>query len=333
LATQNKTFVVKNGLAVGGASGITNVINPNGEWVGATGTLHGATGPAGANGATGVAGTTGPTGASGVQGLNGASGSTGPIGLTGATGPSGGGGSWVVRTGATGLVAGDSVIATTTGGAFTVTLPATPATGATVSLADGNDWSVNNLTVNRNGSTIEGLAENLVLDLKDVRVDFIYSGTTWNIYTSSSAAPAGRTAGATGFGFVNYSGVVRNSGQFYGGTTNPQSGARLNYDGHLHCTEATAVNFNSLSDAKYKTNIFSIENGLDIINLVRPVSFDWVFSGEKSYGVIAQEIEQILPEIVTDTGDRKTVSYDQLIPFLIRAVQELQSQVNDLRNN
>lgn len=75
------------------------------------------------------------------------------------------------------------VLADTTGGAFTVTLPATPATGAQVVVADaGSFWGTNNLTVGRNGSTIGGLAENLVCDITGASVQLVYDGTTWEVY-------------------------------------------------------------------------------------------------------------------------------------------------------
>ena len=66
MATENKSFVVKNGLSVGGASGIIQVIDDQGNWTGPNGI--------------------GATGASGVQGIQGPEGATGLTGLTGATG-------------------------------------------------------------------------------------------------------------------------------------------------------------------------------------------------------------------------------------------------------
>jgi hypothetical protein len=75
------------------------------------------------------------------------------------------------------------VLTDTSGGAFTVTLPATPSVGAQVVVADaGASWGTNNLTVGRNGSTIGGLAENLVCDITGVSVQFVYDGTTWEVY-------------------------------------------------------------------------------------------------------------------------------------------------------
>jgi len=77
----------------------------------------------------------------------------------------------------------EGVLADTSGGAFTVTLPATPATGAQVVVADaGANWGTNNLTVGRNGSTIGGLAENLVCDITGASVQLVYDGSTWEVY-------------------------------------------------------------------------------------------------------------------------------------------------------
>jgi hypothetical protein len=78
--------------------------------------------------------------------------------------------------------ANEGVIADTSGGVWTLTLPATPTAGDVVAVVDGADWSVNHLTVARNGSTIEGDAEDMTMDLGGVSVDFIYDGTTWQIY-------------------------------------------------------------------------------------------------------------------------------------------------------
>lgn len=75
------------------------------------------------------------------------------------------------------------VLADTTGGTFTVSLPATPTVGMQVVVADaGGVWGTNNLTVSRNGATIEGLAEDLTMDISGAAVTFLYDGTTWEAY-------------------------------------------------------------------------------------------------------------------------------------------------------
>lgn len=87
----------------------------------------------------------------------------------------------------------DGIIADTTAGAFTITLPSSPAAGAQVVIVDGADFYTNNLTVGRNGSTIESASEDLILDITGVSVTFIYSGTTWQVYTQVGAAAASPT--------------------------------------------------------------------------------------------------------------------------------------------
>ena len=83
-------------------------------------------------------------------------------------------------------VANDGVLTNTTAGAFTVTLPASPANGAQVVVADAaNTWGTNNLTVGRNGNNIADLAQDLVCDISGASVQFVYnsSGTpSWEVY-------------------------------------------------------------------------------------------------------------------------------------------------------
>jgi uncharacterized protein (AIM24 family) len=54
-------------------------------------------------------------------------------------------------------------------------------------LADGGAWGTNNLTVGRNGSTIEGVAQDLVCDITGVGVQMLYDGTTWQVYAQAGA--------------------------------------------------------------------------------------------------------------------------------------------------
>jgi hypothetical protein len=77
----------------------------------------------------------------------------------------------------------EGILADTTGGAFTITLPATPATGAQVIVADpSGNWGTNNLTIGRNGETISDVAQDLVCDISGASVQLVYDGTTWAVY-------------------------------------------------------------------------------------------------------------------------------------------------------
>jgi hypothetical protein len=106
------------------------------------------------------------------------------------------------------------------------------------------------------------------------------------------------------------------------------------------------------SDARLKEKIVNIEHGLDVVDALRPVSFYWKKDAEQSkskpgkqFGMIAQEVEKVLPEAVREVtaprtptpdgksknaeslnerlGTTKALEYISFIPFLVKAVQEL----------
>jgi len=142
----------------------------------------------GAQGITGIQGTQGPSGPQGTQGRSGSQGTQGPSGPQGTQGPSGPQGvmaNWLVKTENYTAKSMESIVADTTAGSFTISLPANPTVASYVRIVDGNDWSTNNLTVSRNGSTIEGISDNFLLDIQGIIVDFIYSDGTWQVYLSS----------------------------------------------------------------------------------------------------------------------------------------------------
>lgn len=85
------------------------------------------------------------------------------------------------------------------------------------------------------------------------------------------------------------------------------------------------------SDISLKTNIEPINNALDKVSKLRGILFDWNDAAEEKYGkvgreagVIAQEVEAVLPEVVTTREDgTKAVRYEKLVPLLIEAIKEL----------
>ena len=101
--------------------------------------------------------------------------------------------------------------------------------------------------------------------------------------------------------------------------------------GTINCANLTATfDINSTSDANLKTNIQTVENALDTINSLRGVSFDWKETGKGSYGVIAQELEEVLPELVRTEGN-KSVNYNGIVGVLIEAIKELKAEVEELK--
>jgi hypothetical protein len=97
--------------------------------------------------------------------------------------------------------------------------------------------------------------------------------------------------------------------------------------------EVAATDFNSLSDHSLKKDIADIEDPLGVISQLNPVSFSWKDIDKKSFGFIAQEVEKILPEIVTETQGIKALSYSQIIPFLVSAINKLNSQIQCMKHS
>ena len=101
--------------------------------------------------------------------------------------------------------------------------------------------------------------------------------------------------------------------------------------GNFTAGTITATDFNSTSDINLKENVNTVDNALETISALRGVSFDWKETGKGSYGVIAQELEQILPNLVKN-GEVKSVNYNGLIGVLIEAVKELSAEVQELKS-
>ena len=92
----------------------------------------------------------------------------------------------------------------------------------------------------------------------------------------------------------------------------------------------TATDFNSASDINLKDNISVIDNPLDKIVKLEGVNFNWKDTGKKSLGVIAQEVEKVLPELVSGK-ESKTVNYNGIIGLLIECVKEQQKEIDELK--
>lgn len=94
----------------------------------------------------------------------------------------------------------------------------------------------------------------------------------------------------------------------------------------------TAQDFDSLSDIRYKENVDTVSDALDKVGQLRGVKFDWKESGLPSYGVIAQELQDVLPELVHGY-DPITVNYNGIIGVLIEAIKELKAEVEELKKD
>ena len=110
---------------------------------------------------------------------------------------------------------------------------------------------------------------------------------------------------------------------------------RIESDQDVHFDQDVIAFSTTPSDKRLKTNINDINYGLDTIMKLSPKEYDWKKDNRHDIGFIAQEVEEVIPEIVKDKKhfDRqiKTLDYEKLTAVLIKAVQEQQEEINKLK--
>ena len=99
----------------------------------------------------------------------------------------------------------------------------------------------------------------------------------------------------------------------------------------------------STSDERLKENVKPIENALDKVSKIGGYEFDWkelteeekeTIHGNEGHdvGVIAQEIEKVLPEVVTERDSGyKAVKYEKIVPLLIESIKDLKAEIEELK--
>ena len=143
--------------------------------------------------------------------------------------------------------------------------------------------------------------------------------------------------------------LVGAGGSFTGAVTVSAASTNQSYNitfasgtsGYRQIEASTALTFNpstqvfsNASDERLKTNIVGITNAIEKVQRLRGVEYDWRMNGEHSVGVIAQDVERVVPELVsvnTETG-MKGVDYGKLNALLIEAIKEQQIQINALKD-
>ena len=139
----------------------------------------------------------------------------------------------------------------------------------------------------------------------------------WQIVLGNNQAEGGGNGGS-GFGIVRFSDAGALLDQ-------PIQIARANGV----CTFSAAI-VNGPSDRSLKENIEPIEGALDKVLALHGVSFDWKEDGRRDIGLIAQDVEPIVPEIIQDFDEErglKGIDYPKLTALLIEAVKELASEL------
>jgi len=117
---------------------------------------------------------------------------------------------------------------------------------------------------------------------------------------------------------------------------------RLSNNGDLHVEGNIVAYSTTISDERLKTDIVKIDNALDKVSQLNGYTFEYLADGKKSAGVIAQEVEKVMPSAITestlplkmgddDKTEYKTVQYDQLHGLMIEAIKELKAEIEELK--
>ena len=124
--------------------------------------------------------------------------------------------------------------------------------------------------------------------------------------------------------------------------TGGSEAARMLVGGQFHAANDVIAYSTTISDEKLKDDVKTIDSALDKVKKLRGVEYTWnkgSRKGQKDIGVIAQETEKVVPEIVRehempliDGGVYKTVDYEKLTAVLIESVKEQQKQIEELKS-
>ena len=191
------------------------------------------------------------------------------------------------------------------------------------------------------GTLIDVTADAVNVDLSELSTSTTDGDGDYFVVVDTSNAQRKLTKGNIAIsGFNNDAGYTTNEGDITGVTagTNLNGGGAsgsvtLNVDNApTFSGTVAAADFNSTSDISLKENIINISNPIHKVGALRGVNFDWKESGILSMGVIAQEVEEVIPEVVsTNKSGLKTVNYDAMVGLLIEVVKDQQKQIDELK--
>ena len=219
-----------------------------------------------------------------------------------------------------------------TAGTNTITIPAT--TGSLITSTVTGDFTVDTTTF-KVDSTNNRVGIGTASPTKDL--DVVNSGNACVRIIGGSSSCSQIQFGdtdANDIGDICYDHSI-NGFKIY---TNSGERFRMEADGDFHADGDVIAFSTTVSDIALKTDIKMIPNALDKIDEVRGVTFTR-HNGQKSAGIIAQELEKVLPEAVRekklellDGKKYKTVEYDAIHGLLINCIKELKEQIKELKN-
>ena len=131
--------------------------------------------------------------------------------------------------------------------------------------------------------------------------------------------------------------IFNNSGAFGASSGMTWNGTTLTATNLAATTAITAGgsitasgNVTAYSDRSLKRDVQTIEHALDLVRNLRGVTFEMINTGQQGIGVIAQEVQEYVPQVVQDNNGILSVAYGNLVGVLIEAVKELSTRVEML---
>ena len=214
-----------------------------------------------------------------------------------------------------------------------------------------------NVLYSKGNFAIIGTSDSQDLSFRTNNTDRMRIDTSGNVLINQSSSnltygklqvsAGGETAGFGGIvGFFDTDGSVASSNLIqllaFSGDTDATGGQFIRFSdsnstmGSVSAASGTTVSYNTSSDRRMKENIVDASSQLDVINNIQIREFDWIKNGHHEVGVIAQELNEVIPNVVQEGGEDVNeepwgVDYGKLTPYLIKAMQEQQTIINDLK--
>jgi hypothetical protein len=221
----------------------------------------------------------------------------------------------------------------TTGGALVLT-KGNVSPGAVIKLSNGDDYDQFGIT-----------------DTWDAywTSNAYYTGTQWN-YVNVGGYGGVATRLTNGGGVYNFCTAsnaanpvawnsrlyILNDGRIGIGTTSPS------YTLHVNGSVAGTSAYNNLSDKRFKKDVLPIANALQKVLALQGITFNWdkninpelKVDDKNHIGFLAQDVEKVLPQVVSTADDKlqtKSVAYTEVIPVLVEAIKQQQTQIEELK--
>ena len=304
--TPSDSINIKNGTAT--VSGTLRAAKLVGDGSGITG-ITGTPGPQGPKGDSGAIGPQGPKGDSGAMGPQGPKGDSGAMGPQGPKGDSGAMGPQGPK--------GDS-------GAIGPEGPQGPKGDSGAVGPQGPQGDPGTITPNLNYTSTMSFISGGMTMYQDPSASFKYYNY---VYSGAFNIGYGIAGGENSDFYVN-------GANTYIGQRFASSGIRLTVGVSGDGSSARANSWGTFSDLRLKQSVLTIADPLSLVKNLRGVRFQWRRSGRDDIGMIAQEVQNVLPEVVTadDSPDHiLSIDYAKITGLLVEAIKQQQQQIDSLK--